>query len=244
MASVKLDSYKVAQKMTGAIVKQIRVDFVSDTSKRKTLTKEFDKAIEAKALDAVLVAPAIADLAVKTAYIGALESISRDLVAGFKNPPPEGAGWTPLSERYRQHKKFKHPGTEDLFWKFTGGLATAFRKIVVSQKAKAGLYKSKKATYTSVKLESKAYKYNKRRYRYTYAMTLPEIDDAYLDVLLRHQFILSEAEVSTSGAMTGDSDIVKIAYNQAHRSWVQRRVKEAGEKMQDTIKGKILSQLR
>lgn len=172
MAKLRLNSSKFAKKLTGELVKNLRLDLKAEGGQRRVLNQEFDEAIKEKAVDAVWVVGPIVDQMYRGGYVAMLDDVANQLTEGFPNPQghnyratangifptggvgglevqPYPGGWHPLSHNYWRYKQLRKPGSENLFWKFQNRSSTlqkSFRQFATTQAKKAG-YSSSKEGY-------------------------------------------------------------------------------------------------
>lgn len=246
MAKAKLDTAKIAKSLSDHISKNIRIDFVAE-GKRRFLGKEFEDSLREKAQDVAYIVAPVLDTGVKESYIEMLSDVADSLKQGF----PPGT-FKVFNRRYRNYKAKYFPGTERIFWKRSGQLASEFQKFATNQAAKLGFYKSKGATtrrtgskYTSVQLVKQAPIRYGRRYRFTLNASLPSITaSTYRDLLFRQQFLNFEQglglEANTS-ALEPSRVFRRIAYNEDRnmRPFIQHKVREHGWRMQQKIEKRL-----
>ena len=225
MPSVKLDTIASARSIADHISRQIRIDFSSEGPKRKTLTYDFDQAIKEKVTQVVQEAVPLADAIAREGYSKALSTIAVSLLTGF----PKGTFHDFTRHYYNQKKKW-YAGTEDLFWVRSGGLGREFRKFAVRQQALLH------GAHFTVRLTSSKYVFNKRRYRFTLTLSLPEITASlYRDVLFRRQFLSPEGSLDLPLSGSEPSKVFKrIPYNESplrpanRRPFIQEEIRYHG----------------
>lgn len=226
---IKLDSVKAARKITGEVERRIRADYVSSSGKKDKLGPEFQKAINKVANETIQIAASVGDLALRERYVGMLNDIAAKLTEGF----PQGK-WKPFTPKYRLRKLREKPETADVYWKFMGGnsgLAKSMKIFAATQANKAGLGKKRgMSKYTTMKLIKQEPVYRGRRYRYTVALTMPEIKASeFKDIMFRKYFLVPEIEWGWETAEEKSAIFRnKMQDNEKYRPWVRDYVKSRG----------------
>lgn len=239
MASIRFDNSKVARGMVDHVTRNIRLDFTSDPKGKSLLGADFQRLLQEKATEVALVGAPTLDLAMRQEYVGMLTGIADTLTSGI------AGGFHPFNKKYFKRKARKKPGTEYLFWKFgaskgkrSATLAGQFRKFANAQAARMGLHGSnRQSKFTTVSLIKAGMFKNRKRYRYTLHMELPEITaSTYRDQLFRQQFMNQEERVTLDGIENSEV-FRRIMYNETTmmRPWIRREVRFAGIRMSQII---------
>lgn len=174
-----------------------------------------------------------------------------DVADSLKQGFPPGT-FKAFNRRYRNYKAKYFPGTEKIFWRRSGQLATEFRKFTTTQTTKLGFYKSRGALsfkggskYTAVNLIKQAPIRFGRRYRFTLNTNLPAITaSTYRDLLFRQQFMNFETGIdlgSNTSALEPSTVFKRIAFNEDKnmRPFIQHKVREHGWRMQQRIEKRL-----
>jgi len=194
--TVKLNSAKFSELFGKEIKARVLAEFSSPSS-RQVLTRDFDTALEQtvdKLLNSTL--PALNQQA-KDDYKASLDAVGQVLAEGISRGTTisvDGVqvqtGFKPLTRRYLLTKKRLKPGTEALFWKFTGEMAKAYRKF--SGARKSGIQRTK-AVATPIR---RGYQRQGRRYTYAIEFRFPEItSNLAIDKVFRQAYLLGDPKL-------------------------------------------------
>lgn len=269
MAQLKIDAVKLASKLSSSLQTNIQADFVASQGKRKVLTKSFNEAIKQKVFDAAFVVVPVTAHTLRAGYVGMLTDIADQLAAGFPNtqgyredgepliPSDDPESWSPFVKKYWKQKRRQKPGTENIFWRFTGGLSRSMRSFATTQARAAGYFKDHGVyrvkigsnTYQGVRLAQNGFVKSSdnlsRRYRLEFYFELPEItQSAYRDALFRVQFLNPGTKVDLRSVDETAKTFQRIMYNEPIRSWLRKRVITHGLQVQQEIRRTIRQQLR
>lgn len=194
--SVKLNSAKFSELFGKEIKSRVLVEF-SAPSNRQVLTREFDVALQG-AVDTLLnsTLPALNQQA-KDDYKSSLDTVGQFLSQGIPLGSTINVGgvqvptvFRPLTRKYSLTKKRLKPGTEELFWKFTGAMAVAYRKFSGARKSAT---QRTKAIAAPIR---RGYQRNGRRYTYAIEFRFPEVNgNSALDAVFRKAYLLGDPKL-------------------------------------------------
>lgn len=196
MARVKVLSANFSKTLSDQVKSRVLVDFGSPPSARSTLTRSFDPLLE-KAVDRLLstTVPDTVKL-FKDDYKDSLDAVGEVLRQGIDQSQKVAVAgakfrvkFRPLTVPYYRRKSRVRPGTQNLFWKFTGDMAVAYRKFAGYRKSSTSQAKS------IIQLKNRSYIYRGRRYRYQIEYTLPPIPRSQmLDNIFRLSYVLASTK--------------------------------------------------
>jgi len=191
MPSVKIKSANFSHLVSEQVKARVLIDFASTPDQRQVLNRSFDTALEG-AVDKLLeVTLPEAGLVAKQHYKETFGLVGNVLRQGLRLQDSIDAqgenvavSFHPFTRKYYLQKFKQRPGTEELFWKFTGNMYKAYRQFAGARKS------STTRTKVVFHVLSRGYKYRGRVYRYQAEFTFPPIRQSEaLDLIFRAAYI-------------------------------------------------------